>query len=211
MHMDHMGSQARYVLCTMICSRWARRPDMQGRKACIMHMDYMGSQARYAPCAMICSRWACRPDMQVSKAFIVYMKHMGSQVRYALCAMTCSRWARGPYMQGRKAVCIMYMEPMGSQARYASCNNDIHHMGSQARYARQSDRMNHVYGTYISYGLKCYACFCTGHLVAKIALDFERSHQTRSLRVPRVTTIRHASHAVGTVSSAGHNLGFIFM
>jgi hypothetical protein len=60
MHMDHMGSQARYVSCTMICIIWARRTDMQGRQAvCTVHMDHMGSQD--APCIWII--WVRRPDM----------------------------------------------------------------------------------------------------------------------------------------------------
>jgi hypothetical protein len=55
MYMDHVGSKARYASCTMICSRWARRPDMQGRQAvCIMYMDHI--RDRFI--------WARRPDMR---------------------------------------------------------------------------------------------------------------------------------------------------
>jgi hypothetical protein len=54
MYMDHMGSQARYASCTMMCSIWAHRPDMQGRQAVfIVYMLLMGSQARYASCTMM--------------------------------------------------------------------------------------------------------------------------------------------------------------
>ena len=53
MYMDHVGFQARYASFTMICSIWARRPDMH-------HRDFV---------TVICSRWARRKAHMVSNFF----------------------------------------------------------------------------------------------------------------------------------------------
>jgi|LauGreDrversion2_3_1035106.scaffolds.fasta_scaffold52936_2 hypothetical protein len=49
MYMDHIGSQARYASCTMMCSTWSRRPDVRVRQAvCIMSAQMMKLAAQTA-------------------------------------------------------------------------------------------------------------------------------------------------------------------